>query len=97
MPVLCDVDLEIGAGEKASLVGPSGCGNSTLLFLIAGLLSPDSGTVKIDGTAMSDLDDRARAELRPHRIGIALQADSLWEEASSVPVCTVGASGFVLP
>lgn len=75
--VLDDVHLAIHPGEKASLVGPSGCGKSTLLSLIAGLLRPDSGTVEIDGVAMSDLDDRHRARLRANRIGIALQSDNL--------------------
>ncbi len=75
--VLDDVHLEIRPGEKASLVGPSGSGKSTLLSLIAGLLRPDSGSVEIDGVAMSELDDRHRARLRADRIGIALQSDNL--------------------
>lgn len=76
-PVLEDVRLTIGRGEKASLVGPSGSGKSTLLSLIAGLLRPDSGTVQIDGALMSEMGDRQRALLRTHQIGIALQADNL--------------------
>lgn len=76
-PVLEDVRLTIGRGEKASLVGPSGSGKSTLLSLIAGLLRPDSGTVQIDGALMSVMGDRQRARLRTHQIGIALQADNL--------------------
>lgn len=75
--VLDDVHLAIYPGEKASLVGPSGSGKSTLLSLVAGLLRPDSGTVEIDGVAMSELDDRHRARLRADRIGIALQSDNL--------------------
>ncbi len=75
--VLDDVHLAIRPGEKASLVGPSGSGKSTLLSLLAGLLQPDSGTVEIDGVAMSELDDRHRARLRADRIGIALQSDNL--------------------
>lgn len=71
------VDFAISAGAKVSLIGPSGCGKSTLLSLIAGLLRPSAGTVEIDGVAMGDLDDRARAELRASFIGIALQSDNL--------------------
>ncbi len=71
------VDFVITAGDKVSLIGPSGCGKSTLLSLIAGLLRPSAGTVEINGVAMSDLDDRARAELRASFIGIALQSDNL--------------------
>ena len=75
--VLQGVNLTIGAGEKASLVGPSGSGKSTLLSLIAGLLRPDQGAIEIDAVRISELDDRARADLRAHRIGIALQSDNL--------------------
>lgn len=75
--VLRGVDLAILPGEKASLIGPSGSGKSTLLALIAGLLRPDKGTIKIDAVATSELDDRARAQIRANRIGIALQSDNL--------------------
>ena len=71
------VNFALNAGDKASLIGPSGCGKSTMLSLIAGLLRPTAGTVEINGVAMSDLDDRARAELRASLIGIALQSDNL--------------------
>lgn len=75
--VLHGVNLNILPGEKASLVGPSGSGKSTLLSLIAGLLRQDEGAIEIDAVEMSDLDDRARAQLRANRIGIALQSDNL--------------------
>lgn len=76
-PVLSRVDLTLGPGEKASLIGPSGSGKSTLLSLIAGLLLPDAGTVEVDAVPTGGLDDRTRARLRAERIGIALQADNL--------------------
>jgi len=75
--VLEGVDLTLGPGQKASLVGPSGSGKSTLLSLIAGLLRPDTGTVEIDGVSLSDLNDRERAVLRSRQIGIALQSENL--------------------
>jgi NitT/TauT family transport system ATP-binding protein len=46
---LADVDLSIRDGELVTIVGPSGCGKSTLLMLIAALLRPTSGTVRLDG------------------------------------------------
>lgn len=76
-PVLENVNLRLMPGEKSSLIGVSGSGKSTLLSLIAGLLRPDEGAVAIDGIPMHELDDRARADLRARRIGIALQADNL--------------------
>jgi len=47
--VLNPLDLEIEKGEFVTLLGPSGCGKSTLLKLIAGLTSPSSGTIRVDG------------------------------------------------
>ena len=43
------LDMEVADGEFVSLVGPSGCGKSTALRIIAGLLSPDTGTVTFAG------------------------------------------------
>lgn len=77
VPVLEDVDLTIGVGDKASLVGPSGSGKSTLLGLVAGLLRPYEGEIEMDGTSITGLSDRERARIRADRIGIALQADNL--------------------
>jgi NitT/TauT family transport system ATP-binding protein len=47
--VLKDVSLDVGYGEFVSIVGPSGCGKSTLLGIVAGLLTPTEGVVKLDG------------------------------------------------
>jgi ABC-type nitrate/sulfonate/bicarbonate transport system ATPase subunit len=51
--VLDDVDLTFESAEFVSLIGPSGCGKSTLLRLIAGLASPDSGTISLDGVKIT--------------------------------------------
>ncbi|HAM70594.1 MAG TPA: nitrate ABC transporter ATP-binding protein [Verrucomicrobiales bacterium] len=48
-PVLCDVDLCIARGEFVAIVGFSGAGKTTLISLIAGLLRPDSGEVRLEG------------------------------------------------
>ena len=46
-PLLDGVTLTVGDGERACLVGPNGCGKTTLLRLVAGDLTPDSGTVQV--------------------------------------------------
>ena len=75
--VLTDVSFAIEPGQKASLVGVSGSGKSTILSLIAGLLRPDAGIVELDGVSLAGLDDAALARLRSRRIGIALQSENL--------------------
>jgi NitT/TauT family transport system ATP-binding protein len=63
-----NVDLNIGTGEFVSLLGPSGCGKSTLLNMIAGLIQPSSGQIRIGGKAVTE----------PYTdIGIVFQADLL--------------------
>lgn len=47
--VLQDISLRVGAGERACLVGPNGCGKTTLLRIAAGILTPDQGTVAVTG------------------------------------------------
>lgn len=47
-------DLQIGSGEFVSLLGPSGCGKSTLMLMVAGLLPPTSGEIRIDGDIVAE-------------------------------------------
>lgn len=54
LPVLDGVDFQARRGEFVSIIGPSGCGKSTLLNIIAGLDSPTSGEVALDGAAGAD-------------------------------------------
>ncbi|MCH9669894.1 MAG: ABC transporter ATP-binding protein [Gammaproteobacteria bacterium] len=71
---LKDVDLEIASGERVAVTGPSGCGKSTLLLLLAGLERPTSGSIHIDGMALSEMDSNALADLRSERVGIVFQS-----------------------
>jgi putative ABC transport system ATP-binding protein len=75
--VLESVDLLVHEEEKVSLVGPSGSGKSTLLALIAGLIQPDAGRIRVGDVAMHDLDDTGRAALRAQQVGVVLQSDNL--------------------
>jgi putative ABC transport system ATP-binding protein len=67
------VDLTITAGETVALLGPSGAGKSTLLTLLAGLVTPTSGTLHVLGHDMGRLSERGRLGLRGLRIGLLLQ------------------------
>ena len=54
-------ELKVAPGESVAVVGPSGCGKTTLLHLLAGILAPASGSVKVDGVEVSELGrDRLR-------------------------------------
>ncbi|MEM9747658.1 MAG: ABC transporter ATP-binding protein [Actinomycetota bacterium] len=52
-PVLHDVDLQVSAGSTLALVGPSGAGKTTVLRLVAGLLAPSSGSIRLGGADLA--------------------------------------------
>jgi putative ABC transport system ATP-binding protein len=70
---LREVSLRIYAGDFLSIVGPSGCGKSTMLGLLGCLDLPSSGSVRIGGQDVMDLDDAGRSALRGHSIGFVFQ------------------------
>ncbi len=72
--VLSGIELHVARGEYVAIMGESGIGKSTLLNLIAGLDTPDSGTISLDGTGLTTLDDDARTLLRRDRMGFVFQA-----------------------
>jgi putative ABC transport system ATP-binding protein len=74
---LAGVDLAIRRGELTAIMGASGSGKSTLMHLMAGLDTPTSGTVTLDGVRLDELDDRRLTELRRDRVGFIFQAFNL--------------------
>jgi len=72
--VLSGIDLDVAAGEYVAIMGESGVGKSTLLNLIAGLDTPDSGTISLAGTDVGSLDEHKRTLVRRHDIGFVFQA-----------------------
>ena len=75
--VLDGVSGHIRAGEFVVVVGRSGSGKSTLLNLLGGLDRPSQGAVRIGGTDLAGLGDRALTALRRHRMGFVFQAYNL--------------------
>jgi ABC-type lipoprotein export system ATPase subunit len=71
------VSLSIEAAEMVALYGPSGSGKTTLLMLIAGLLAPDSGSILLDGRALSTLSGSDRARYRRRELGFIRQSPDL--------------------
>jgi putative ABC transport system ATP-binding protein len=73
LTILHPMDLSVGSGEFLAVTGPSGSGKSTLLGLVAGLDAPTTGTVVIDGTDITALDEDRLARLRGAKIGFVFQ------------------------
>lgn len=69
-PTLTDISFALNKGEFVSIVGPSGCGKSTLLSLIAGLITPEKGLIKINGKYLRE---------STTNVGYMLQHDELFE------------------
>jgi putative ABC transport system ATP-binding protein len=73
LTILHPLTTTIPKGQFVAIVGPSGSGKSTLLGLLAGLDAPTSGSVVIDGTDITRLDEDALAKLRGEKIGFVFQ------------------------
>ncbi len=75
--MLRGASLDLPQGRTVALTGESGSGKSTLLHLIGGLDRPDSGSILLDGTEVTTLDDRGRARLRRDAVGVVFQQFNL--------------------
>jgi putative ABC transport system ATP-binding protein len=76
------LDLDIQNGEVVLLLGASGCGKTTLLSALAGILTPTSGSIDVDGLEVTELTGKALVDYRRHTVGVVFQAFNL------VPSCT---------
>jgi putative ABC transport system ATP-binding protein len=82
IPVLEQVSISVDEGDFLGLMGPSGSGKSTLLNLLAGIDRPSRGSIRIGGTEISRLSERALAGWRARHIGFIFQLYNL------IPVLT---------
>ena len=71
------INMEVRRGEFLGIIGPSGSGKSTLLGLIGGLDTPTAGHVLIDGTDITNLNERALTRIRNEKIGFVFQSFNL--------------------
>lgn len=78
------ISLAVTAGETVAITGPSGCGKSTLLHVAAGLIRPQSGTVRLFGQDLTAVKDDERARLRRSRLSLVLQFGQLVPELTGV-------------
>ena len=74
---LRSVSLNVKRGEMVAVMGPSGCGKTTLLNCLSGLDDLTSGSVKINGTELSEMSDRVKTKYRAQRMGYVFQAFNL--------------------
>ena len=79
---LSDISLHIDTGEYVSIAGPSGCGKSTLLSILGLLDTPTSGSYRLNGVPVEDIDVHERARIRNQEIGFIFQAFNLIGELS---------------
>ncbi len=77
LQILDIVSLVVGAGEQVVLIGQSGGGKTTLLHLIAGISTPDSGSIRIGGTEITRLSESGRDRFRAGTMGYVFQTFNL--------------------
>lgn len=81
--ILEGLDLSLPRGSAAAIMGPSGTGKSSLLYLLGALDRPTSGSVIVDGSNLATLNDSQQSTFRNRRIGFVFQDHAL------LPQCTV--------
>ncbi|MFZ1430412.1 MAG: ABC transporter ATP-binding protein [Geminicoccaceae bacterium] len=96
VPALRSVDLEVARGEIMFLIGPSGCGKTTLISIIAGVMSPDTGSCEVLSADLASLGKGGGAAFRRSNVGFIFQSFNLVPmltatENVSVPMLLNGA------
>ncbi len=82
--VLRGINLDLAPGESVFLCGASGAGKTTLLYTIAGLETPEAGTVEFEGRSLYGLSGNALARLRNERMGFVFQSYFLLPELTAL-------------
>lgn len=90
LPVLDIPSFRVEAAEQMVLLGRSGCGKSTLLHVIAGISSPDSGVVRLDGHDVTKLSEAGRDRYRAAKLGYVFQTFNLLPAFSALENVLLG-------
>jgi putative ABC transport system ATP-binding protein len=90
VPALRDVSLNFERGTLTLVMGPSGSGKTTLLSMLGCLLSPDEGTVFVDGLAVNALTEPQKTAIRQKKISFVFQAFRLFHSLSAIDNVAVG-------
>lgn len=85
--------LQIERGDFISIIGPSGSGKSSLLYLLAGIRKPDSGQLFLEGKSILDMTEKERAGYRGRTVGFVCQDGSLIDELTIL--CNVSLPGYL--
>jgi putative ABC transport system ATP-binding protein len=87
------IDLDVRPGEFLGILGPSGSGKSSLLYLLSGLKTPTSGDILFDGKSVRSLNDEQRSHMRLLDFGFVFQQPFLLGYLSAMENVTVAAPG----
>jgi ABC-type lipoprotein export system ATPase subunit len=90
VPVVDVAEFALGAGAQVALQGGSGCGKTTFLNLIAGILKPDRGEIVVDGESMTGLSEAGRDRLRARKVGYIFQTFNLLQGFSALENVELG-------
>jgi lipoprotein-releasing system ATP-binding protein len=101
LPILSDVSLSLARGDAVSIMGPSGSGKSSFLYLVGALEPPTSGTVTLDGQNPFALPERELAAFRNRQIGFIFQDHCLLPQLTVLanvltPTLVAGTNGSEL-
>lgn len=84
LTILSDISFNVKSGDSVAVVGTSGSGKSTLLSLLAGLDQSTQGSIHLDGLALHELDEEARAALRAEKVGFVFQSFMLVQSLTAL-------------
>ncbi len=83
---LADINIKINAGEFVVIMGPTGCGKTTLLNVMSGLDLPDDGTIILDGEKIDRASEERLSNIRRRKIGFIFQDFNLVDDLRCIEI-----------